>query len=310
MVRDEAELIALIARHAGADRDDVVLGIGDDAAVLAPPPGEELALCTDTLVEGVHFPAGTEPAAIGHKALAVNLSDLAAMGAEPRWALLSLTLPAPDLAWLEAFARGFSSLAAAHGVRLVGGDTCRGPLSMTVQLAGSVPAGTALTRAGARAGDLVCVSGALGDAALALELLRQGREPPEALRERLERPRPRVALGRQLRDVAHAAIDLSDGIVMDLGRVLDASGVGATVETALVPASDAFLAHGGTVEMRMTGGDDYELLFTLAPGRLAALADADITVIGRVDPEPGLRCIGPSGEPFAPRHGGFDHFTA
>jgi thiamine-monophosphate kinase len=259
-------------------------------------------------VEGVHFLRGTDAAAIGYKALAVNLSDLAAMGAEPRWALLSLSLPTAVAAWVTDFARGFADLAAAHGVALVGGDTTRGPLSVTVQVIGTVPAGTALRRDGARKGDLVCVSGTIGDAALALAMLQSGVTPPPALQQRLDRPEPRVALGMRLREVAHAAIDVSDGIVADMQRILAASGVGATLEVDALPASPEFRSHGGTRANQMDGGDDYELLFTMRQDRMAMLDGMPVCVIGRVEEEPGLRCVAADGEAVMAGDGGFDHF--
>lgn len=301
----ESGLIELFARAAGAARDDVVVGIGDDAAVMRPAPGHELVACTDTLVEGVHFLTGTDPESLGYKALAVNLSDLAAMGAEPAWALLSLTLPEADEAWVAGFATGFTELAARSGVMLVGGDTCRGPLSVTVQVFGQVPAGTAIGRVGARPGDGLYVTGPLGDAALALKLAGAGSALPPELRMRLERPVPRIGTGLALRGHARAAIDLSDGLSTDLMRLISASGVGATIEAGTLPASGAFLDAGGTEDMQLHGGDDYELLYACGgdpPGGIDAFR------IGIVDAEPGLRLLQRDGRtvPLEPR--GFEHF--
>ncbi len=299
-------------------RDDVRLGIGDDAALLAMPAGRDLVLATDTLVAGVHFPEGTAAEAIGHKALAVNLSDLAAMGAEPAWATLALTLPAADEDWLAGFAAGFGELAARHGVALVGGDTTRGPRVITVTVAGRVPPGEALTRAGARPGDGIWVTGSLGDAGLALVLLQSGEPVPEVLRRRLDRPEPRLAAGRALRGLATATIDVSDGLVADLGHVLDRSGVGARLEVAAVPRSAALreAADGAAASrLALAAGDDYELCFTLPPaaeaemaGRLAAI-DCPVTRIGSIEARPGLRLIAADGTELPPP-GGFDHFGA
>lgn len=298
----EAELIEILSAHTGAARADVVLGIGDDAAVVQQPAGHELVLCTDTLVAGVHFPDDTPADAIGHKALAVNLSDLAAMGAEPMWTLLSLTLPEPDSDWVTAFARGFGALAERFGVQLVGGDTTRGPLSITVQVAGSVPTGGALRRGTAQAGDALFVSGPLGDAALALMRLQRGEPVPPALRERLDRPEPRVELGVALRGVATAAIDVSDGLLTDLTRLLQGAGLGATVEVESVPRSAAFVAEGGVAGMQLHGGDDYELLF-------AAPADIGLGVrIGTVEAMPGIVCVDRAGRPLAIEGRGYDAF--
>lgn len=280
----ETEIIRILAAHAGSPREDVAIGIGDDAAVCTPPAGQALVLGTDTLVEGVHFLPGTDPYALGYKSLAVNLSDLAAMGAQPAWALLALSLPQADLAWVEAFAQGFGALARQHGVMLAGGDTTRGPLSVTVQAGGFVPAGQALTRGGARPGDGLYVSGTLGDAALALELLQHGSEPDVALRTRLERPEPRVALGVALRGQAHAVIDISDGLMPDLRKLLEASRCGADIDVDALPCSDAFRAAGGTDAQALAGGDDYELLCALPGPGVPGLVR-----IGTVTTAPGLR---------------------
>lgn len=297
---------------------DVSLGVGDDAALLCPPPGHELAVSVDTLVRGVHFPVDTPPEAIGHKALAVNLSDLAAMGATPRWVTLALTLDGEDAAWVEAFARGFLALARSHEVALVGGDTTRGPLSITVQAMGVVPAGTALRRSGARAGDAVLVTGSVGDAALALRELGQGALDPR-LRARLDRPEPRVSAGRALRGLASACIDVSDGLAQDLGHVLTASGVGATLETARLPLSAAFReVQGDAVDwgLPLAGGDDYELLFTAPQAAVGPLCrtlaglGCAASVIGRIETAPGLRILDPQGNPLSLQRGGYTHFDS
>jgi thiamine-monophosphate kinase len=319
----EFALIERFFSACGAPRPDCALGVGDDAALLRIPPGQQLAVTQDTLVEGVHFFTGTDPAGLGHKALAVNLSDLAAMGAEPAWVTLALTLPTADPAWLGAFAAGFCALAQATGVQLVGGDTTRGPLALSVTALGLLPGEQALRRSGARPGDLIYVSGTLGDAGLALELL--GKDPlaplPRALRERLERPSARLALGRALRPLASAAIDVSDGLAADLGHILEGSGMGAVVRLADLPLSaflDAHLAQGGDPLLPLTAGDDYELCFTLPPGRrpdLEALSpqlDCPVTCIGQIETAPGLRVLGRDGRSLALAlaQGGYEHFGA
>lgn len=310
----EFELIERIRARARA-RADVVLGIGDDGAVLAPPPDRQLVAVIDTLVSGVHFPAATQAADIGWKALAVNLSDLAAMGAEPAWALLALTLPADDPAWLDAFLDGFDALAARYGLALVGGDTTRGPLSVSVHLTGFVPPGMAMTRSGAHVGDTVWASGTLGDAAAALALLSQGDAVSDALLARLNRPQPRVAEGLVLRGHAHAAIDVSDGLLADLGHVCAASGVGAEIDAEALPASS--LLPNPALESRrawqLTGGDDYELVFTLPAGVDAAelLKDmAGATAIGRIVAGTGVRVRDAEGRTLRIERSGYRHFEA
>lgn len=315
----EFELIRQYFTAATAPRADVALGIGDDCALLDPPAGRLLAATMDTLVEGRHFPAGADPEALGHKALAVNLSDLAAMGAEPAWAMLALTLPQADSDWLAAFMRGLSALAGRHGVALVGGDTTRGPLSMTLQVQGFVEPGRALRRDGGRAGDHLLVSGTLGDAALALARLPAGSAPGEIdpwLLGRLERPTPRVALGRLLGGQASAAIDLSDGLLADLGHVCAASGVGAELELARLPLSPEVAAHcaSGDWAAPLSGGDDYELLFSVPPERLEVVLERcarggeTVKEIGRLVDEPGIRLVHPDGRVAEETPRGFDHF--
>jgi thiamine-monophosphate kinase len=318
----EFELIDLI-RRMSRGRPDVRLGIGDDASLLYVPPGQELVVSTDTLVEGVHFRVGTKPDDLGWKALAVNLSDLAAMGAVPGWALLALTLPHADSAFVRGFMRGFSTLARQHEVALVGGDTTRGPLAVTITVIGFAPPKRSLLRSGALVGHDLYVSGTLGDAAAALRLDRHKRgrvAARAALRARLDRPEPRVALGLALRDVASAAIDISDGLAADLGHVLRASGVGAHVEAALLPASEALLEAvpdtRARTDLQLTGGDDYELGFTAAPRHAAALATLSrrlhlpLTRIGTIESRRGLRIVDASGRRVALKRAGYEHFKA
>ena len=315
----EFDLINLIRDRCASQREDVRLGIGDDAALLAVPAGQLLAVSTDTLVAGVHFPASSGAGDVGWKALAVNLSDLAAMGATPAWATLALTLPQPDRQWVIDFADGFAALAGEFKLALVGGDTTRGPLSLTLAVHGFVPAGAALRRDRAHAGEDVWVTGTLGDAAGALRQWRGGGLQSAKLRYRLDRPTPRVAAGLALRGLASAAIDLSDGLAADLGHVLAASGVGAELDLGRLPTSRTLAEHFGDEDERwrlqLSGGDDYELCFT-APTANAleierALAELELaaTVVGRTTREPGLRLSTPEGESFA-ASGGFEHFAA
>ncbi|TFY98115.1 thiamine-phosphate kinase [Ramlibacter rhizophilus] len=298
------------------------LGIGDDCAILAPRPGMQLAVSTDLLLEGRHFLSTVAPARLGHKALAVNLSDLAACGARPIAFTLALALPQSDEAWLEAFARGLLALADEHGCELVGGDTTRGPLAVCITVFGEVPAGQALLRSGAQPGDEVWASGTLGQARLALEAFR-GRvllpaELFDTARRRMEVPTPRVALGQGLRGVATAAIDLSDGLMGDLGHVLTQSRVGARLHVdellGLLPGAEA-LPEAQRLECVLGGGDDYELLFT-APAAQHALvleraagAGTPVRCIGRIEAEPGLRLVDGQGRPVAARFASFDHFA-
>jgi len=302
-----------------------LLGVGDDAALVAPTPGRELAVSVDMLVSGRHFLADVDPEALGHKTLAVNLSDMAAMGATPRWALLAGALPEADAAWLDAFARGFHALAAAHDVDLVGGDTTRGPLNLCVTILGEVPAGQALLRKGARPGDGIYVSGRLGDAALAvahhLGHIALAPEELASCERSLLRPTPRVALGERLREVATAAIDVSDGLVGDHGHVLEASKVGAAIELASLPSAKAIAARlagrerARALDCLLAGGDDYELCFTVPLARAAAV-DAlarelalPLTRIGAIVEDRALTIVDESGSPLSALPRAFDHFA-
>jgi thiamine-monophosphate kinase len=298
------------------------LGVGDDCALLAPSAGMQLAVSCDMLVEGRHFLSTVDPFKLGHKALAVNLSDLAACGAQPLAFTLALAMPRADEAWLDGFSRGLFALADAHGCELVGGDTTRGPLNICITVFGEVPAGQALLRSGARAGDEIYVSGTLGDARLALEVFRGGVSVPaqvfEQARARMEQPTPRVALGQALRRIATAAIDVSDGLIGDLGHILQQSGVGAAIDTGaadgLIQAA-AVLDAGQRLDYVLAGGDDYELLFTAAPPQreavraAAAQADTPVTRIGRIEAEPGIRLLDRQGGLIARRYASFDHFA-
>ena len=320
----------LIARYFKRPARQAVLGVGDDCALLALQPGMQLAVSSDMLVEGRHFFADTDPQQLGHKALAVNLSDLAACGARPVAFTLALALPRVDAAWLEPFSRGLLALADAHGCELIGGDTTQGPLNICITVLGEVPAGQALLRSGAQVGDDIYVSGTLGDARLALEAL-QGRialtpEILAATRQRLEAPTPRVALGQALRGVAHSAIDLSDGLLGDVGHILRASGVGACIDTSitmdLLAASARPISATGRFDAQwlqqctLAGGDDYELAFTAPIARRAAVEAAaqasatPVARIGRIEAAPGLRLIDAHGQPVAPQpYASFDHFA-
>jgi thiamine-monophosphate kinase len=322
----------LIARYFTRPAARAVLGVGDDCALLQPAPGTQLAISSDMLVEGRHFFADVDPLTLGHKALAVNLSDLAACGARPLAFTLALALPRVDEAWLAAFSRGLLALADAHGCELVGGDTTQGPLNICITVFGEVPVlggqSRALLRSGAKAGDDVYVSGTLGDARLALDALRGTLALPADLlaqaRRRLEQPTPRVALGQALRGIASAAIDVSDGLIGDLGHILRASGTGATMDTAAITPLLASRTHPDwasagigpdkQLECVLAGGDDYELAFTApvsareAVQAAAGLAGTPVTRIGRMDAGPGLRLVDAQGTALSQRFSSFDHF--
>ncbi len=311
---------ALIARWFTRPARRIRLGVGDDCALLAPAPGLELAVSTDMLIEGRHFLSTVRPERLGHKALAVNLSDLAAVGAKPLAFTLSLALPQADDAFLEPFASGLLALADEHGCEIAGGDTTKGPLAISITVFGEVAPGQALLRSGARVGDDVWVSGRLGDARLALEAFRGTVALPgdafERVRPAMERPTPRVALGLALVGVASSAVDVSDGFAGDLGHILERSGVGATVDADALPCSDDLAALGPERRRAWTlaGGDDYELIFTAPPAACEAVlaagerAATPVTRVGRIVAEPGLVVRGADGRVLA-APAGFDHFA-
>lgn len=300
-----------------AGGEAVALGIGDDCALLAVNAGEQLAISTDTLVVGVHFPTVCAPFLLGQRALAVSASDLAAMGASPIGFTLALTLPEADPAWLEGFARGLNQKAQECALTLIGGDTTRGPLAMTVTVFGGVPAGQALTRAGARPGDLLCVGGPLGEAGGALPLVLGERTAEPAVAEpllaRYWSPQPQLDFGRALRGKATAALDISDGLLADCGHIARASGVALIVEAARLPESpalEAFVGAERALQLKLGAGDDYVLAFTLPREHLPALSAnwPALRVVGRVEAGSGVRVLDSSGADITPRQGGYLHF--
>ena len=320
----------LIDRYFKRPARRAALGVGDDCALLAPAPGMQLAVSSDMLIEGRHFLSTVDPFKLGHKALAVNLSDLAACGAKPLAFTLALALPQADEAWLEGFSRGLFALADAHDCELIGGDTTRGPLAICITVFGEVPPGKALLRSGAHAGDDLYVSGTLGDARLALEVFRGTRSLPQpafdGARIRMETPTPRVALGLALRGVATAAADISDGLVGDLGHILKASRVGACIDTEiainLIANKDHLTMGSGqfdsefALECVLAGGDDYELVFTAPVAArnqvkaAAVQAQTPVTRIGCIEAAPGLRLVDGAGQPVSGRFASFDHFSS
>lgn len=320
MALSEFELIRRFFTHRARN---AVLGVGDDAAIVRARRGRELVITTDMLVAGRHFRNDADPGKLGHKALAVNLSDMAAMGATPRWATLAISLPRADARWLAAFSSGFMRLARRHGVDLIGGDTTRGPLNICVQVVGEVPAGRALRRDGARPGDDVWVSGTLGDAALALAAARLKLPPRDqrALQLRLDAPQPRVELGIALRGVARSAIDVSDGLVADLGHICERSRLAAVVGLERLPCSAIMKRHRDRPTARaalLAGGDDYELVFTAARARREAIARIGrrlrqkLTRIGRIGQRrdvPPVTVLDASGRPIRAGRGGYEHFS-
>lgn len=317
----EFDLIQRFFSRGYERRADVILGVGDDAALLRVPPDTELVAAVDTLVAGRHFPLDCEPRSIGHRSLAVNLSDLAAMGATPRWATLALTIPSAEVAWLEGFSVGLLSLAEMHGVALVGGDTTAGPLTISIQLLGHVACGTALRRDGASAGDLLAVTGTLGDSGAGLALANGTLTPSDlgasaALRHRFDYPTPRVSFGSACRGLVSAAMDVSDGLVGDLPKLARASGLAAHVNVGSLPLSTAL--HGAVSptqarEWALAAGDDYELLIAIPPNHLDAVRalairlDLNLTVIGELRPGNNVHWTLGS-EPFMASSRGYDHF--
>ncbi|MEE9551637.1 MAG: thiamine-phosphate kinase [Gammaproteobacteria bacterium] len=319
MSLSEFELIEQVFKKHCKEMPDVTCGIGDDAAVIKVPPEMELVLSMDTLVAGVHFPFDTKPEDIGYKALAVNLSDIAAMGAEPCWVILSMTLPDADQLWLEKFMAGFAELANEHAVNLVGGDLSRGPLSITIAIHGLVPEGKGITRSGAKTGDLIYVTGTLGDAGLALKVLNEGldiaKDHQTHIIDRLYRPSPRLTTGLALRDIASSAIDISDGLIADLAHILVASKVGATLNPELLPLSDAFAEFDPEEawEIALTSGDDYELCFTVPPCMQETVenklkSECSISCIGTIMQEKEMRWIRSDNTLFTPSGSGYLHF--
>lgn len=319
---NEFELIQRFFAVQPVRREDVRLGIGDDAALLDVPSGMQLAATIDSLVAGVHFPASLSAEDIGYRALAVNLSDLAAMGAKPAWGLLALTLPEVDEKWLSDFARGFFALAEQHTLALVGGNIARGPLSITVMVHGFVPRDTALTRHGAKPGEQIYVSGKLGAAAAGLRLLQNRINGPgsERLCARFARPEPRIAAGLALRELASAVIDISDGFLADLVHILQQSGVGAEVEVDALPLATEAVELLGQAEARQlafAGGDDYELCFTVPPSKVAHMTTqltrfgCSVTRVGVITAEKSLHCLQADGSRWIPDAdvSGYQHFT-
>jgi thiamine-monophosphate kinase len=322
MSLSEFDLISRYFSRRGAPRGDVILGVGDDGAVLECPPDSQLIAAIDSLVEDVHFPAGSPARSVGHRALAVNLSDLAAMGAQPAWALLALALPAADEAWLAQFSDGLDALARQHGVALVGGDTSGGKLCVTVQVLGFVPRGAALTRSGAAAGDAVFVSGTTGDSAAGL-MLEQSRltvadaAQAQWLLDRFRYPSPRVSLGLALRGLASACIDISDGLLGDCGRLAQASGCGVVMDYEALPVSDPLRAAVGEErarELALIGGEDYELCFTVPAAKLKEFrarcpaGEFGWSQIGTLTVRPGA-VVQRGATVMQVSHPGFDHFA-
>ena len=315
----------LITRYFTRPAKRAVLGVGDDCALWQIQPGMQLAVSTDMLVEGRHFLSTVPPKRLGHKALAVNLSDLAASGAKPVAFTLALAMPRIDESWLQGFSAGLLALADQHTCELVGGDTTQGPLTICITVMGEVPPGDALLRQGAQVGDDIYISGSVGDARLALEVMRGqlslSASDFESCRQRMEQPQPRIALGLALRGVANACIDVSDGLAGDLGHVLKASQVGAVLTTDWVQDSAAIsvamksLPFARRLDLALAGGDDYELLFTAAPEQAEAVqhaaneADVSVTCIGRITTGSGLQVLDLQGVPMSRRFASFDHFA-
>ncbi|HVV68127.1 MAG TPA: thiamine-phosphate kinase [Gammaproteobacteria bacterium] len=316
----EFELIKCYFKDTIKTRSDVILGIGDDCALLEPPQKQLLAVSTDTLVENIHFLPGTEAAALGHKSLAVSLSDLAAMGAEPAWVMLSLTLPEANEKWLSEFCQGFFHLLNQYALQLVGGNTTSGPLAITTHITGFVPPGKALQRHGAKLGDDIYITGQPGNAALALRCLQHkcnlATHSHEEITPHLHYPEPRIAAGIALRDIASAAIDVSDGLAADLGHILEQSGVGAEIYAEHLPLSQALatLPQTDAWELMLSGGDDYELCFTANPSQRATITEVFTKLncpcqrIGVIETATGLRVRYGNNQIFNPQSKGYEHF--
>ncbi|MEM7019970.1 MAG: thiamine-phosphate kinase [Pseudomonadota bacterium] len=319
-VHNEFEIISEYFASRHHHRQDVTLGIGDDASLCRPPDNSELAISVDTLISGVHFPTDAEPSDIGWKALAVNLSDMAAMGATPAWMTLALTIPKADSNWLNAFCQGLFELADLFSVDLIGGDTTRGNLTISIQIIGFVPFGQALCRNNAQVGDSIYVTGTLGDAALGLKVCLENETLPSVsddnyVRRRLNRPTPRVSSGLALRHIANSAIDISDGLQADLGHILAASGVGACINIDALPLSSTLRKQSNESEIRqlaLTAGDDYELCFTVSPEFETELLSIEfehpITRIGTIERQTNLRYINVEGQTIESAQGGYRHF--
>ncbi|GAB60514.1 thiamine-phosphate kinase [Rheinheimera nanhaiensis] len=318
----EFELISRYFANCGAKRSDAALGVGDDGAVLQVRDGYDLVVTTDTMVVGTHFFPDDEPRALGHKLVAVNVSDLAAMGAEPAWLSLALTLPAVDEVWLSAFAAGLSETADYYQCQLVGGDTTRGPMSLTMVAKGTVPRGKALTRSGAKVGDYIYVTGTLGDAALGLKLCQGLHEVSKKhqshILQRFHYPSARVALGQALRNLASSAMDLSDGLYSDIQHILKRSNVGASIDVSRLPLSQALKDScdtGTALQLALSGGEDYELLFTVPEARRGSLDvllspyGIPVTCIGRITGVAGKLELKQGDQAFDYQHQGFVHFS-
>ena len=321
MPQSEFDIIKTYFLNQKVKRDDVGLGIGDDAALTSVPDGMQLAVAIDTLVEGIHFPENTSAEDIAFKALAVNLSDLAAMGAEPAWFTLALTLPESNSQWLKSFASGLFSLANKYNMQLIGGDTTRGPLTISIQVAGYVPAGKALKRSGARVGDRVYVTGTLGDAALGLRCIQHHAKygSEQQAIEKLNRPQPRVNAGMAILDLASACIDISDGLVSDLGHILEASQAGASLNRAAIPLSKAIQQlcadDEANYSLALSGGDDYELCFCASPENEKTLQSVfnqlniKLTCIGEIEQQTGLRLHHNGTSCALKAQTGYEHFV-
>jgi thiamine-monophosphate kinase len=317
----EFELIKRFFDQPGR-RKDVELGVGDDAAIINVPANQQLVVTTDTLVEGIHFFSDMDPRALGHRAVAVNLSDIAAMGAEPAWVSIALTLPMVDEHWMREFSESIFEICEYYNVQVIGGDTTQGPMSITICAKGLVPKEKALTRSGAKPGDWIYVSGSLGDAAAAVDAINQRKNLPlkyqAFIKNRFEYPTPRVALAQGLREIASSAIDISDGLLADLGHILERSEVGAVVNVEHLPYSDALIGsvdENKRLDFALAGGDDYELLFTVPEDKRGALDvtmahyGINLTCIGQILGQSGKLELRKDGQPFTFEGRGYQHFS-